>query len=449
MNVARNLVVAQSGGPTPVINSSLWGIIEAAGQFPVIGTVYGARHGIEGVLKEELLDLSAQPLDEVALLRYTPAAGSIGTCRYKLRPAQAEDFDRVIDVLRTHNVGYLLYIGGNDSMDTADKIARLARERGLDLTAVGVPKTIDNDVGDSEFRLIDHTPGYGSVARYWMHKVQTANEENAGSCPADPVLVMQAMGRKIGFIPAAARLADPGREMPLLICLAESPCTLAQLADQVCDQLRRRGRCIVVISEGFDVGDLGDVKDAFGHTSFGAAKLSAAQILVNYLNQAGLPCKGAARGNIMGTDQRHSMAYASAVDLDEAYRVGQKAVELAAAGQSGFMATILRDCPNFRLSENGTVPLGATTEPTSIYSVRYEKVPLAEVANSERCFPKNWIAPSGCDVTDDFVRYAKPLLGSEMITLPTIDGRQRMTRFQPIFAEQKLPKYIPQADRAT
>ena len=209
MSVRRNLLVAQSGGPTPVINSSLQGIIEAARQFNAVGTVYGARHGIEGVLKEELLDLSTQSGEEVGLLRFTPAAGSIGTCRYKLKPNQAEDFDRVIEVLDAHQVGYLLYIGGNDSMDTANKIARLAQTRGLDLVAVGVPKTIDNDVGDSDFKLIDHTPGYGSVARYWMHKVQEANEENAGSCPADPVLVMQAMGRKIGFIPAAARLADP------------------------------------------------------------------------------------------------------------------------------------------------------------------------------------------------------------------------------------------------
>ena len=428
MNVVRNLVVAQSGGPTPVINSSLRGIIESARGFDAIGTVYGARHGIEGVLKEELLDLSAQSAEEVALLRFTPAAGSIGTCRYKLRPNQTEDFERAIEVFRAHQVGYLLYIGGNDSMDTADKIARLAHERGLDLVAVGVPKTIDNDVGDSEFKLIDHTPGYGSVARYWMHKVQTANEENAGSCPADPVLVMQAMGRKIGFIPAAARLADPEREMPLQIYLAESPCSLSQLADRVNDQLRCSGRCVVVISEGFDVGDLGEVKDSFGHTSFGSNKLTVGQAVVNYLNQIGLPCKGAARGNVPGTDQRHSMVYASAVDLDEAYRVGQKAVELAAVGQSGFMATILR-------------------EPGSIYSIRYEKTPLAEVANSERTFPVKWITPSGCDVTDEFVRYAKPLVGSDMITLPTIDGRQRMTRFAPIFAEQKLSKYIPQADR--
>ena len=428
MRGARNLVVAQSGGPTPVINSSLQGIVETARQSDAIGTVYGARHGIEGVLKEELLDLSAQPAEEVALLRFTPAAGSIGTCRYKLKANQTEDFQRVIDVLRAHEVGYLLYIGGNDSMDTANKIAQLAQQSGLDLLAVGVPKTIDNDVGDSAFQLIDHTPGYGSVARYWMHKVLTANEENAGSCPADPVLVMQAMGRKIGFIPAAARLADPEREMPLQIYLAESPCTLEQLADQVSDQLCRSGRCLVVISEGLDVGDLGNVRDAFGHTSFGASKLTVAQTVVNYLNEKGLPCKGAARGNVMGTDQRHSIAYASAVDLDEAYRVGQKAVELAAAAQSGFMATILRD-------------------PGLIYSVRYDKVPLAEVANSERTFPQQWIAPSGCDVTDAFVRYAKPLIGSDMVSLPVIDGRPRMSRFAPIFAEQKLSKYTPQADR--
>jgi 6-phosphofructokinase 1 len=428
MSRAKNLVVAQSGGPTPVINSSLRGIIEAARQIGAIGTVYGARHGIEGLLKEELLDLSAQSAEEVALLRFTPAAGSIGTCRYKLRPNQTEDFQRVIEVFRAHQIGYLLYIGGNDSMDTANKIAQLAQQRGLELVAVGVPKTIDNDVGDSEFRLIDHTPGYGSVARYWMHKVQTANEENAGSSPADPVLVMQAMGRKIGFIPAAARLADPDREMPLQIYLAESPSTLAQLAEQVSDQLRRAGRCLVVISEGFDAGDLGNVKDAFGHTSFGSTKQTVAQAVVNYLNQRGLPCKGAARANVMGTDQRHSMVYASAVDLDEAHGVGQKAVELAAAGQSGYMATILRN-------------------PGPIYSIRFDKVPLGEVANSERTFPKAWIAPGGCDVTDDFVRYAKPLLGSDMIGLPVIDGRQRMTRFAPIYASTKLPKYVPQADR--
>ena len=428
MSTLRNMIVAQSGGPTCVINNTLRGIVETAREFDGIGTVYGARHGIEGVLKEELLDLTAQPAEEVALLRVTPVAGSIGTCRYKLKANQQEDFERVIEVLRAHRVGYFLYIGGNDSMDTANKIAQLAQRRGLDLVAVGVPKTIDNDVGDSQFALIDHTPGYGSAAKYWLHMVQNATEENAGSCPADPVLVMQAMGRKIGFIPAAARLADPQREMPLQIYLAESPCTLQQLADQVNDQLRRSGRCLVVVSEGFDVGKLGEVKDAFGHTSFSSSQTTVAQVVVNHLNHVGLAAKGAARGNVAGTDQRHSMAYASTVDLDEAYRVGQTAVELAARGQSGYMATILRS-------------------PGPVYHVRYDKVPLAEVANSERSFPKGWIAPSGCDVTDDFVRYARPLVGEDMLALPLVGGRQRMTRFAPIYAEQNLPKYVPQAER--
>ena len=183
-----------------------------AASFPNdFGTVYAGFHGIEGVLKEELMDLSAQPAKEIELLRFTPAAGSIGTCRYKLLEKNKEDFDRAIEVLKAHDVGYLFYIGGNDSMDTAHKMSVLAAERGLDLVATGVPKTIDNDVGDSEFKIIDHTPGYGSVARYWACGVLGANEENAGSSPADPVLVMQAMGRKIGFIPAAARLADPER----------------------------------------------------------------------------------------------------------------------------------------------------------------------------------------------------------------------------------------------
>jgi 6-phosphofructokinase len=425
---SRNLVVAQSGGPTPVINSSLRGVIEAARDFDAIGTVFGARHGIEGVLKEELVDLSAQSPEEVALLRYTPVAGAIGTCRYKLRENQQEDFERVIEVFRAHGIGYFLYNGGNDSMDTAHKIAQLARKRGLDLVAVGVPKTVDNDVGDSQFKLIDHTPGYGSAAKFWLHMVQYANEENRGSCPDDPVLVMQAMGRRIGFIPASARLADPDRQMPLLIYLAESPCSLQRLADQVNDQLRSRGRCLVVISEGFDAGDLGRVADAFGHQKFGSSKTTVAQMVVNYLNERGLAAKGAARGNVSGTAQRHSMAYASSVDLDEAYRVGQKAVELAARGEGGYMATILRD-------------------PGPVYSVRYDKVPLEVVANSERAFPAEWLAEGGSDVTDDFVRYARPLVGDDMIALPMIGGRQRMARLEPLLVEKKLPAYVPQADR--
>jgi 6-phosphofructokinase 1 len=304
----------------------------------------------------------------------------------------------------------------------------LARERGLDLVAVGVPKTIDNEVGDSEFKLIDHTPGYGSVAKYWLHAVQNANEENAGSRPADPVLVLQAMGRKIGFIPAAARLADPHREMPLSIYLAERPLELEQLADQVNDQLRTAGRALVVVSEGLNVGDIGERRDAFGHVAFSSSQMTVAQVIVNYLNEVGLAAKGVARANVPGTDQRHSMAYASTVDLEEAYRSGQQAALLAARGETGYMATILR-------------------EPGAVYRVRYDKVPLLDVANSERTFRADWIATSGTDVTDDFVRYAQPLVGEDMVTLPLVSGRQRLARLQPLYAAQKLPPYVPQTDR--
>ena len=429
MTRPRNVVAAQSGGPTPVINNSLRGVVETCRAMPdEFGTVYAGWHGIEGVLKEELLDLSAQPTEEIALLRTTPAAGAIGTCRYKFKAHQQEDFERVVEVFKAHDVGYFFYIGGNDSMDTAHKVAQLAHERGLDLVSTGVPKTIDNDVGDSDFKLIDHTPGYGSVARYWALNVQNANQENAGSSPSDPVLVLQAMGRRIGFIPAAARLADPEREMPLLILLRESGLTLEQLADRVNDMLKEQGRALVVISEGFDVGEIGERKDSFGHTMFSASQMTVEQIVVNYLNEVGLAARGAARGNVPGTDQRDSIIYASTVDLEEAYHVGQKAAHIAVEERSGCMATILR-------------------EPAPIYRVRYDKVPLEVVANSERAFPEAWIAPSRTDVTDDFVRYARPLIGDDWPAIPLVDGRQRFTHLQPIFAEKRLSAYVPQAYR--
>ncbi len=425
----RNVVVAQSGGPSPVINSSLRGVVEACRDMPnTFGTVYAGYHGIEGVLREDLLDLSAQSPEEVALLSVTPAAGAIGTCRYKLKPKQVEDLERVIEVFKAHNVGYFFYNGGNDSMDTAHKVALLAAERGLDLVAVGVPKTIDNDVGDSEFKLIDHTPGYGSVARYWAMMVQGAEEENRGSSPADPVLVLQAMGRRIGYIPAAARLADPNREMPLIIVLAESGIDMPALADRVNDMVKARGRAVVVISEGLELGDLGATRDSFGHVQFSASRTTVASMVVNYLNDAGLPVAGSARSNVPGTHQRHDVAYASTVDLAEAYAVGQKAAILAAEGQSGYMATILRN-------------------PGLIYSVRYDKVPLELVANSERTFPKEWITPDGTDVTDDFVRYAQPLIGEDWPSIPLVNGIQRFTRFAPLFAEQTLEKYVPEGLR--
>jgi ATP-dependent phosphofructokinase / diphosphate-dependent phosphofructokinase len=424
-----NVIIAQSGGPSPVINNSLRGIIDACKLFPShFADIYAGWHGIEGILKEELLNLSVQDAEEISLLRTTPAAGGIGTCRYKLKDSQQLDFNRIIDVLKSHNIGYFFYIGGNDSQHTAFKVSERAKLKGLELIATGVPKTIDNDVGDSEFKLIDHTPGYGSVARYWSHIIQNANEENAGSFPADPVLVIQAMGRQIGFIPAASRLADPERRLPLQIYLTEANLSLPELADNVNSQLRKDGRCIVVISEGFDIGKLEEVKDAFGHSSYGSAKVSVFQYVVNYLNNHGLKARGSARGQIMGTDQRDSMIYASTIDLDEAYKVGQKAVDIAMNDGNGWMATILR-------------------EPGFIYNVRYDKVSLEKVALSERFFPTAWISKSKIDVTDDFLRYARPLIGDDWVSVPIINGRQRFAKLDNVFVDKKLPPYEPEAFR--
>jgi 6-phosphofructokinase 1 len=426
----RTVVVAQSGGPSPVINNSLRGIVEACRKRPErFARVLGGWHGIEGVLREELIDLSAQSPDEIALLRTTPAAGAIGTCRYTLKDNQVEDFARVIDVFEAHDVGYFFYIGGNDSMDTAHKVAALAHDKGLDLVGTGVPKTIDNDVGDAAFKLIDHTPGYGSVAKYWMNVVANADEENRGSSPADPVLVLQAMGRSIGFIPAAARLADPERRTPLQIYLKESGLTLEQLADNVNRELKRSGRCIVVISEGFDVGDLGASTDSFGHVQFSASETTVMQAVVNYLNKNGLAARGTARGQVFGTDQRATAVYASNVDLDEAYRVGEKAVEIAMTDGSGFMSTILR-------------------RPGAIYGVEFDKVPLAEVANSERSLPEAWIAHDRIDVTDAFVEYAMPLVGNDWVSVPLVGGRPRYARIDRVFVDRKCAAYVPEGHRS-
>ncbi len=427
MTRPKNVVVAMGGGPTPVINNSLRGIVEGcashAGRF---GAVYGARHGVLGILREELLDLSAQDPEEIAHLRTTPAAGAIGTARYRL--AHEEDLARAVAVLRAHDVGYFFGIGGNDTQEVCLKLKEAAAAAGHKLSVVGVPKTIDNDLGDPEMTRVDHTPGYGSVARYWAWTVQCLEEENRGSAPADPVLVVQAMGRRVGFIPAAARLADPEREIPLLILLAESGLSLGEIADRVADTVRRRGRALVIASEGLKLATLGERRDAFGHAAFSSSRATVAEVLVNHLNDVGLPAHGLARGQVPGTEQRDAILYASPVDLTEAYEVGRLAVEWAADGSDGIMVSIGR----------GEGPA---------YRPEYGTVPLSEVAGVDRPFPAGWISPCKTDVSDAFVRYARPLLGEDPVAVPVIAGRLRFARLRPVFAKQKLPPYVPAAHR--
>jgi len=440
-----NAVVAQSGGPTAVINNSVRGVVDVLKASGKGGAVYGATNGILGVLRNELVDLSAQDAGQIGLLAATPSAGTMGSCRYKLAGKAGrfdEDYARIVQVFKAHDVRCFFYVGGNDSMDTARRVAAFARENGLDLQAIGIAKTVDNDVGgslqaDGTFALCDHDPGYGSVARYWAVNVLEANEENKASCTSDPVLIMQAMGRKIGFITASARLGDPERCMPLLVIMPEAlgkgdpQQNLELIAAQVNDMLRQAGRCIVVVTEGANLGDVGTIKDSFGHEQFSASRTTAAQLLMNYLNgtdrldakgraQSRLAAPGIARVDIPGTIQRRDIGRASSVDLEEAYRVGAHAAELALAGRSGVMATILR-------------------MPGKAYAVQYGEVPLEVVANAERTFPAEWIAPSRTDVTDGFVRWAMPLIGEPL---------PRFAQLAPRMARRKgLPDYVPQGMR--
>jgi len=404
-------------------------VLDACFGANVFGDIYAAWHGIEGVLLEELIDMKKQDPNELRLLRKTPAAGAIGTCRYKLGQGQGEDFDRILEVFRAHDVGYFFYIGGNDSMDTAAKISALAQSQGYGLTVAGVPKTIDNDVGDEGFKLVDHTPGYGSAARYWSHIIQNVNEENRGMSVSECVCVLQAMGRSAGFITAASRLGDPGREMPLLMFFAETGFGLPELKGRVDDELRRAGRCIVVVNEGFKAGELGEARDGFGHVEYGASETTAAQLVVNHLNRSGFPVRGQATGQIPGVLQRGVSIYASRTDLEESYRVGRKAVEIALGEGTGWMATILR-------------------EPGAVYKAYYDKAPLLQVANSTRHLPAAWIAPGGTDVTDDFIRYAQPLIGDGWPDVEIENNLQRYARLDVTLIEKKCPAYTPCSMRA-
>jgi 6-phosphofructokinase 1 len=427
----KNAIIAQSGGPTSVINNSIRGAIDTLISSDKINKIYGAKMGILGVLNENLLDISIQSKKQISLLLDTPSAGVLGSCRYKIR--NDLDLERVVEVFKKHDIGYFFYCGGGDSMDTANKISVLAEEKCFDLIATGIPKTIDNDVGgklkaDGTFDICDHDPGYGSVARNTAINVIEANHENMASHTSDPVLVITVMGREIGFIAASARLADPERKIPLLIIMPESmskkdsAANLKFIERKVNEKLSACGRCIVVISEGVNLGDLGAVKDNFGHIEYGSTATSAGQLLINYLNgldrkdgKTRLVVKSYARCEVPGTRQRREAAYVSGVDLIESYKVGEFAANIALKGENGYMATILRI-------------------PGKKYRVIYDKVPLEDVANSEREFPEEWLIKENSDVTDDFIKWAMPLTGGNF---------PEYSEFKEIYAGKKCPSYIP------
>lgn len=379
------LAVGQSGGPTAVINCSLLGVVEEAGKHPALGSVLGLVNGIEGALQEKLLDLSRQsPATLEGLLR-TPAS-ALGSCRRKLSPS---DYRRILEVFRAHDIRYFLYIGGNDSMDTAMQIEALARSEGYDLQVVGIPKTIDNDLPHT-----DHCPGYGSVARFVAQSTMDIGKDLLSMRTFMQVYVLEVMGRNAGWIAASAALANrPGSELPLVLCLPEQPFDAARFLEQVAQAHREFGCALVVTSEALRTasGELvastaNTTVDAFGHqVVYGVGDYLSRLIS----SELGLR----SRSERPGTVQRAAMASVSPVDQVEAREVGRAAVRLALEGRGGQMVTLER------LADQ---PYRCTTG----------AVPLQEVANRERLLPQEFLGDGG--VTPAFITYATPLLGGPL-----------------------------------
>lgn len=383
------LVVAQSGGPTAVINASLAGVVSRALQHSdVITTVYGALHGIEGVLYEDFVDLGKESPRTLELLRTTPSS-ALGSCRHKLTE---DEYMRIIEVFKAHNVRYFCYIGGNDSMDTAHRVGKLAAEFGYELRAMGVPKTVDNDLA-----YTDHCPGYGSVARWIAIATRDAGLDSEAIGVVDRVKVIECMGRDAGWITAASALArDHENAAPHLIYLPERPLDMSKLLNDVQNVVDRLGYCVMAVCEGVKGMDgkalvestsAVDI-DAFGHAQRGGVADYLCKVIASKL---GLK----ARFDKPGTIQRVGGLLVSPVDQAEAFMVGEMAVQYAVDGVAGKMVTLERVSNSPYRCETGLVDLD-------------------KVANAERLMPDEFIAASGTDVTPAFIEYARPLIGGDL-----------------------------------
>jgi 6-phosphofructokinase 1 len=382
-----HLVIGQSGGATAVINASLVGAVRAAFAEDAIDSIYGARYGIEGVLRRDLVDLRQEPLGLWDALLTTPSA-ALGSCRYRLREGDAE---RAVTQLRDLGARYFLYIGGNDSADTAHQMALAAREMDYDLRVICVPKTIDNDLPET-----DHCPGYGSAGRF----LALATMDSAlctESMPSHyPVKLIEVMGRDAGWLAATAALGKEREEdAPHLIYFPERPLSAERFLRDVREAHARYGQVVAVVAEtvrdeqGQSLGALGSQgTDAFGHPLLSGA----AQYLVS-LVRAELGLR--ARFDKPGDLQRMSSACVSETDRAEAEAVGRAALRAAVAGETDKMVTLAR-------------------APGPEYACETGLTELARVANTLRPMPEEFITPEGTGVTEAFRRYALPLLGAAL-----------------------------------
>ncbi len=392
-----NLILGQSGGATAVINASLVGAIEAAMEDNRIDGIYGMLHGIEGLLKEDLIDLRQQPADLWSHLLNAPSA-ALGSCRYKL---QTNDIEHALDILRRYDIRYMLYIGGNDSADTTHRLAQAAQHSGYELQAISIPKTIDNDLP-----FTDHCPGYGSAARFIALATLDSTMNTIAIPWHYPVKVIETMGRDAGWLAASSALgkrddADP----PHIILVPEQTFAAERFLEQVDSIYRRFGYVVIVAAEtirdekGQPLGARGQVgTDAFHHPLLSGA----AQYLVELITQQ---LKLRARFDKPGDLQRMASNCISFTDRDEAYLVGQMGIRALLHGETDKMVTLVRhDNPK--------------------YYCTTDLVELAKVANVQRLLPDEYLDESKTMVTSAFCDYALPLLGDP---LPR-HGRLKMTR---------------------
>ena len=411
-----SLLYAQSGGVTAVINATASAVFEACRKHRV--RALAAKNGILGALREELIDTSRQPLAAIRALADTPG-GAFGTCRFKLKDIERDraHYQRLIEVLRAHDVRWFLYNGGNDSADTALKVSRLAAEFDYPLQCIGVPKTVDNDLA-----VTDTCPGFGSVAKYTAVSVLEASYDVAAMAESSTkVFVMEVMGRHAGWIAAAAGLAGEGAdEPPHLILFPEVPHDEARMLETVRQVVARVGWCTVVVSEGLRYPDGRFVaesggKDAFGHTQLGGVGPAIAATIKDKL---GLKTHWAVPDYL----QRSARHIASATDLAQAKAVGTAAVEYALAGHNAVMPSIKR------LSDTP-------------YRWRIEPVPLDKVANHEKKMPKGFIRRDGFGITPACRRYLAPLIQGEAPPPFGRDGLPKFVRLDSKLVPRRLPPY--------
>jgi len=413
-----NLFYAQSGGVTSVINASACGVIETARLHKGrIGKIYAGRNGIVGALKEELIDTSKETAKTISALRYTPA-GAFGSCRYKLKSIteNRREYERLMDVFRAHNIHYFLYNGGGDSQDTANKISQLSLQQDFPITCIGIPKTVDNDLPET-----DNCPGFGSVAKYVAVSIREAGLDVASMCESSTkVFVMEVMGRHAGWIAGAAGLASKQEgDAPHIILFPEIPFNRVKFLAKVKSCVKKFGYCAIVVSEGAQNADgsfLADSgsTDAFGHAQLGGVAPFLAEMIKDEL---GYKYHWAVADYL----QRSARHIASATDVEQAYAVGKAAVEFALKGKNAVMPIIIRGKGNK-------------------YTWRIGEAKLADVANVEKLMPRSYISRDGFHITDAARKYFFPLIRGEDFP-PFKNGLPQYARLKRQLEKKKLKRW--------